>query len=255
MPDPIAFVSELFALPEYYRRMRKYEHVAPWRRVDYGTHSRQYAMFAEQPDPFAPTAVWMHGGSWQFGSPDILLTFGEYFWKRGYHVYMPSHRRIPRASGEMIFGDICASLQQLQEMMPVPTHMLLGGMSSGGHLATLSALRRAEWLQPNCTIQALLACGAPLSLKHLGASPTRRRLAGNIRAERFATIDPLAQLDAQDGPPPFPGLVIHGTADGMVPYTCAVAFVARARAIGWDRLRWHSLPGGHHLDATGWLVR
>lgn len=253
MLDPVEFVRELLALPAYHRGMQARTPRAPYRQVSYGTHPRQYAMLAEQADPYAPTAVWIHGGGWHFGRPELLLAFGDFFHAWGYRVWLPSHRRVPAVPGAAVLADVVEGLHYLQRTSPTPPQVLLGGMSSGGHLATLAALRAAEWARSGTAVRGLLSCGAPLSLKHLGPSPLRRRLAGALGSAGFGRLDPLTVLSERTDPPDFPALVLHGTRDGMVPWTCGLAFVARGKLVGWEDLRWVALPGGRHLDAVGWV--
>ena len=239
-------VRELAGIPGYHRHVRGVDCEGDWCRVDYGAHPRQYALVAEQPDPLAPVAVWWHGGGWQFGSPDLLVAFGEYFYRRGYTVWLPSHRRLPANSGRVVYADALKALRLAQRSASVPPRLLLGGTSSGGHLAMLCALRREGWLRGG-RIEAVVTKGAPLSLRHLGQSPTRRFFAGHHARPGFRALDPLAQLREDPG---FPALVLHGTRDGLVPYECGLAFQLAARRVGWRDCDLVTLPGATHLDTV-----
>lgn len=249
MISPLAAIRELANIPAYHKQLASKGTSTHWERLTYGNHKRQYVLFAEQDDPHAPVAVWIHGGGWQFGDPEKLVAFGEYFFKRGYTVYMPSHRRIPRHDGDAIFTDVCKALAMIQKRAFSPPQILLGGMSSGGQLAALLALRQNEW-RTSANLLGLITSGSPLSLRHMGASPTRRWFAGSPKKERFDTLDPYAQLKIK---PDFPAVILHGTKDGLVPWKSAVAFVNQARHVGWDELNFVSLPGGSHLDAATFI--
>lgn len=249
MIRPLAALREIVNIPAYHKRLLKMPNVAPWQKITYGEHPRQYALFAAQDDPQAPVAVWFHGGGWQFGNPEKLSAFGEYFFRRGYSVWMPSHRRIPRFNGTAIYEDACSALLLVQKHASSPPNLLLGGMSSGGQLAAIAALRQNDW-RSSATVHGLITCGSPLSLKHMGASPTRRRFAGSSKKTRFESFDPMAQLIEI---PDFPAVVIHGSDDGLVPWKSALAFVNQAKRLGWKNLEFVNLPGGSHLDSACFL--
>ncbi len=241
---------DLLAIAPYHRALSALSSDVEWERSTYGNHARQYALVAKQRDPLAPVAVYFHGGGWQFGSPELLQAFGAYFYARGFTVWLPSHRRLPRFGGSRIVADAFAALHHIQAAQPLPPHLLLGGMSSGGHLAALCALRQNEWLERG-SVQGLLLCGAPLSLHHLGHSPTRIRFAGRRSNSAFAKLDPMTHLSTSAVD--IPTVVIHGTHDGLVPYACSQAFVEEAKSRGWTDIRLVTLPAGTHLDAACWI--
>ena len=258
MIHALTAAREIAAIPGYHRNLGRLPGEAPWRRVAYGPHHRQYALLAEQADPYAPGAVYFHGGAWQFGSPERLSAFGEYFWQRGYTVWMPSHRRLTTHSGRAVYADALHAVRTVRDFhvgRGYPARMLLAGMSSGGHLAALCALRQNDWRggsrTDGCAVEGLLTSGAPLSLSHLAATPRRRRLAGPEGSAEFRSLDPLSRLTDDPG---FPAVILHGTRDGLVPFVSSVAFVAQARRVGWDRLRFVGLPGGSHLSAAEWVL-
>lgn len=249
MINPIAAIRELIRIPSYHRAVKELPVEGQWEKISYGDHERQYCLHARQEDQFAPTAVWFHGGGWQFGYPENLLAFGEYFFRRGYNVWMPSHRRVPRFSGSEIYADAKAAMKLIERISTAPPQLLLGGMSSGGQLASLLALRQNEWLRAG-QVRGLISAGAPLCFESLGASPTRRRFAGRRKSQRFQALNPVVHLTEKLD---FPAVILHGTDDGLVPWSCAQSFVEEARRVGWDSLKFCSIPGGTHLDSANWI--
>ncbi len=258
----VAAAQDLFRIPAYHRTLAQRPVGVQWESIAFGPHHRQQGLLALQPDQArAPLAVWIHGGGWQFGSPQLLESFGDYFFERGYHVWMPSHRRLFRYRGKHILDDLIAGFSELVARLPAgdrlgsdsidaPRPVLLGGMSSGGQLATLLALRQKLWAGSAFTTAGLIACGGPLSLAQIGSTPTRRRLAGAVASARWCDIDALHNLTEA---PDFPAIVLHGTADGLVPFESGLAFAAKAKRLGWDRLTFVPLPGGDHLSAARWI--
>ena len=261
----VAVAQDILRIRSYHRSLAALPVGVQWETIVFGEHHRQRGLLALQPEaPAAPLAVWIHGGGWQFGNPALLEAFGDYFYARGYHVWMPSHRRLFRYRGCDIVDDLAAGFGELASRLPGRHDhgrlksrgqasrwpVLLGGMSSGGQLATLLALRPGLWAGDAFATAGLIACGAPLSLAHIGSSPTRRRLAGAARSQRWCDIDALHNLERA---PDFPAVLLHGTADGLVPFESGLAFASKARSIGWDSLRFVPLPGGDHLSAARWI--
>ena len=243
--------GEAMFLPGYHRRMARIGTLGTYTRIAYGPHARQYLLHRPARRPGAPAVVWWHGGGWQFGSPDRLLGFGEYFHRRGYAVYLASHRRLPRFRGSALLADALDARRLVEQRHPGPQRLLLGGVSSGGHLAALCALRQNRTHAPS-SVAGLLTCAAPLSLGDLPWSPTLRRLAGSGSSPQRGSLDPLSCLTS---PPDFPALMLHGTADGLVPYRAAQRFWRKAERIGWTSLQAVTLPGGSHLDANEWVFQ
>lgn len=247
--QPLAITRDLLRIRSYHRRLAELPRSIAWQKVAYGKHDRQYGLWAQHPDAGAPIAIWLHGGAWQFGSPEILAAFGEYFFQQGYSVWMPSHRRLPKYRGCDILDDLGLGLSFMLRKSPTSASIVIGGMSSGGQLAALLALRQNGWNEGK-KIEGLICCGAPLSLSHLGSSPVRRRLAGAQGSDRWCSLDPILQLEQS---PNFPAVVLHGTSDGLVPFSSSLAFAAKAKQLGWKSLTFVALPGGDHLSAARWV--
>ena len=256
--DFAAAARDLLSIRPYHRALGKLENAdVTWSRHSYGPHARQYGLLALRPEaPGAPLAVYFHGGGWQFGSPELLRAFGAYFYRRGFHVWMPSHRRLPRFRGCDIRDDAVAAMRYCfgdsrpLPHSPAPRQVLLAGVSSGGQLAALMALRQNAWHDGEAVAAGLAACGSPLSLEAMGPSPTRYRFAGRREGTHWCDLDPLHHLTTA---PDFPAVVLHGQRDGLVPVGCSEAFVAQGRALGWTGLEYLPLPGGDHLSAARWV--
>ena len=224
-----------------------------WEKLRYGIHRHQYVLRAAQRDPQAPVAIWIHGGGWRFGSPESLEVFGHYFFQQGYEVLLPSHRRLPRFRGWQIADDIRMALDIGLSGGKTGRSLLLGGMSSGAHLAATAAFKAGQWL-PEHTISGLISCGGPLCLDQLGFSPVVRTLAGQSDKDLRASLNPIEQLRRSAQPPPFKALLIHGTNDGLVPVECSLAFYSEARQLGWEDIELITIPQGDHLAAVRWIM-
>ena len=67
-------------------------------KISYGKHRRQYFLLFEPQNGIITQdkiILYIHGGGWQFGSPDAFAVHGQFLTNQGYAVIMPSHRRLP----------------------------------------------------------------------------------------------------------------------------------------------------------------
>lgn len=127
------------------------------------------------------------------------------------------------------------------------------GHSAGGHLvAWLAARHRLPERSPWRTAEPLAAAVVPLAgvldlamadELALGGNAARSLLGGPPRRhpDRWAVTDPARLL-----PTGVRTVLVHGTADGIVPVEVARSYAAAARAAG-DDVVLHELPGVEHF--------
>jgi acetyl esterase/lipase len=251
---------ELLHLPTYWIRMRR----APLPEMtpehhSYGDHPRQYFLFfkpAPGEENEKPLIVYFHGGGWCFGSPEAFKAHARVFLEAGFPVALPSVRRIPRYRFHHMELDLTALLRYLEGLKKENgwkgRPLVIGGMSSGGHLAAHLAFNSdiQERSRVGASVLAgAFFCGTPLDLDPLSLSPVIRLLAGAPQRPAFRRANSIMHL------PPhrkIPMLIIHGAQDGLVPNDSAESFVEKAIAFHAGPVKWHVLPGGTHLDAASW---
>ena len=251
-------VHEIIHLPLFWARMLVASKSGfEARRLYYGPHPRQYYLLLQAgAGRCSGTVIYFHGGSWRFGSPEAFRIHGEVFAREGFRVIMPSVRRIPRYN----FLDFREDLRQftlhlqgiLDEAQPAPLPIIIGGMSSGAHLAAQLLFQRSILREagiPSSRLSGLFLCGAPLDLVKMPDTPVIRCLAGRRGGPLFGLANPVNQLH---DPPCIPVLFIHGTKDGLTPIENAISFETKLRAVHGGDIEFHILPGGTHLDAGSW---
>ncbi|RMF28922.1 MAG: alpha/beta hydrolase [Bacteroidetes bacterium] len=254
--------NEMARLPFWWLELMR-QPIGPHRRGRhaYGPHRRQYFLLMEREaglGPHDPLVLYIHGGGWQFGYPEAFLSQGQMLLEQGFTVVLPTHRRLPFHDGLAIQSDLVHCLQTLKKVLRErgwrSGPLILGGMSSGGHLAALlffdAALWQAGgWPQPPA---GLFLLGAPLELRAMRRSPWLRWLAGPPEGERFRKLNPIEHLQTRPYPPV---LIVHGHLDGLVECENARIFARKLEACspGCASCLW--LERATHLDVAAWSFR
>jgi acetyl esterase/lipase len=110
----------------------------------YGCDPRQ-VLDLYLPDTASPRLlVFVHGGGWRGGDKRQYGPLGELLASFGYAVALPNHRLAPQhpfpAQAEDVAAAVACVLRYASESGIQPRGILLGGHSSGAHLAALLAL-------------------------------------------------------------------------------------------------------------------
>lgn len=252
------FIYEVLRLPLWVFRMesqpKKKVHKV---KVKYGKHHRQYLLhYRPKNDEKSHVVIYIHGGGWQFGRPEMFRPNAQTLVEKGYHVFMPTHRRIPVFDITHIREDLVTGLQKIYNIMEEEglsgKKVLLGGMSSGANLAGLITFDRrlmedAGWERSRLAGSFLL--GPPLNLNGMWNSPPLYVLAGKRSGTKFPLANPIQHLRKNDE---LPILILHPEKDGLVEYKSVLDFCAKAKAMGYENLEFHTLPGMIHMDAASW---
>ncbi|RME12712.1 MAG: alpha/beta hydrolase [Bacteroidetes bacterium] len=255
------FLYEILRIPLWLPKL----YAAPRRpmleqRHQYGTHRRQYILEFAPPPGHATkelVIVYIHGGGWMFGSPEMFRANAFRLTQAGYRVFMPSHRRLPRHFIPHMRQDMVRIMTTIRSLMAVEGighwPVILGGSSSGGHLSALFAFDaslRKEAGPEAAAIHGLFLLGAPVHLEMMWHSPPLYLLAGRRNSDRFRNANPYRHLS---GSAKLPVLIMHGENDGLVETDSVVAFAEKLKELNQAETRLEILPGGNHLDSAGWF--
>jgi acetyl esterase/lipase len=246
--------------------------VTSWRAVEYATipgHRPLLLDLHRADGPLPALIVFVHGGGWRGGSRSA---FGPAYadWSPSPFRQLAAHGFAVasldyRLSGEARFPgpleDVAAGLGWLRahaEHLGIDaTRTALWGESAGGHLAALLALTdpdiRAvvDWYGPSdlTTVAADAAAGG-ISAVDPGAPDSREALmlgtAPSSDPERAQAASPVEYVHA--AAPPF--LLLHGTADRLVPTRQSERLAAALDDVG-AAVTLELLDGADHL----WLGR
>jgi acetyl esterase/lipase len=250
--------------------------VAVHREVVYATPLGFRPLVLDLHVPRQPAAVclYLHGGGWRAGSrregPGAAATwFFDRVARHGLAVASVDYRLSGEARFPAQCEDVAAAARFLAEHADrygLPDAQVVWGVSAGGHLAALHALRDA-------TTRAAVCWYAPTDLATLaddvadasgrpdrGAASREGMLVGgplNERRAQVAEASPVTWAARATSPPPF--LLVHGDADSSVPPRQSRRLADALGAAG-GRVRMELAPGGTHMlpelddAATGGLV-
>ncbi|MGX5654266.1 alpha/beta hydrolase fold domain-containing protein [Geodermatophilus nigrescens] len=224
-----------------------------------------------------PVVVWVHGGAWMVGNRHVLpgaLRPGQLvdeLLAAGLAVASVEYRHAREARFPAQLHDVKAAVRWLRHHAAAtgidPGRVGIAGESAGGHLAALVALTAdrpdlegdvgvrgpsshvdvvVDWYgvadaatMPELEIPRHVAAALPPE----DLVPPLEVLLDGVDAATREAVSPLASVHA--GAPPF--LLLHGTADRVVPHGQSERLAAALRGAGAD-VRLESIPGAGH----GW---
>jgi alpha-L-fucosidase 2 len=217
-----------------------------------GTPLFMDASIPEGPGPFA-AAIVVHGGGWVRGnrSTDVApllppLTRAGIAW---FSIDYRLSNDISQfgTAVEDVKNAIRFVKAHAAEYRVDPERIALVGESAGGQLAAMAALAPEAGLD----VKAVVALYAPTDLVALAETSNfvprqiRDALQGtpfaNFILARLRQLSPVSNIKA--GAPPF--LLIHGTDDGLVPYSQSKVMCERLKAAGGS-CRLYPVEGGGH---------
>jgi alpha-L-fucosidase 2 len=201
----------------------------------------------------APAAIIVHGGGWVAGDRKIdVAPLFRPLSEAGFAWFSISYRL---AANAMQFGaavdDVESAIRFVKshatEFHVDPNRIALIGESAGGQLAAMAALR----MQPDTAVKAVVGLYAPNDLITL--LKTSNYVPVQIRSQvigkpweglilaALAKLSPIENV--RRDMPPF--LLIHGTADPLVPFEQSEAMCRRMRAVGAS-CEIYAVPGAGH---------
>jgi acetyl esterase len=204
-----------------------------------GTSLRLDASIPDGSGPF-PAAIIVHGGGWVRGDKRIdVAPLFKPLSDAGIAWFSINYRL---ATDPLSFGvavnDVEAAIRFVKENAGEyridPNRVALIGESAGGQLAGMAALNGA----PGTSVKAVVALYAPTDLVALAKdselipSSIRDSVKGTpfegLLLAQLAQLSPIEKV--RPGMPPF--LLIHGTADPLVPFAQSRAMCMRMQSVG-----------------------
>lgn len=249
------------------------------RNIPYGAAGRENCLDIYQPSdrPAQPMPVIIHvpGGGWVTGSKDQqALPLLHHLAARGWTCFSINYRLAPRARFPAMIEDVLRAISWVKshaaDYGANPDYVAITGGSAGGHLASLAALiRDREQFQPGFEqIDTQVSVAIPMYGRYDFLN--RHKLLAGAGLEPFlgkmvmpgppASCPELWELASPEsqvhaGAPPF--LVIHGSADSMIPVEEARHFVAALRAVSTNPVDYAEVPGAQHgydMVCSSWAM-
>ncbi len=213
----------------------------------------------------APLLVFIHGGAWAHGKRSDYLTYLIPFAQQGYITATVSYRLIDDgiypACAEDIRDAVQWFFQNGEKYGYDPDRIALVGGSAGGHLSLLGAYgwhpageKQDSAVTPRHKIKAVVDIYGPFDLT-TPYSRTHRlvtRLIGHSydeKPELYREASPMQYLDKADPAT----LILHGTADNLVPVSQSDTLKARLDKLGIPNV-YCRVPGWPHTMDLGQRV-
>ena len=200
-----------------------------WPEVPYGPHPEQRMRIWEL-DDLAPRDGWpavllLHGGGWTSGSPEEFVSFAPKLARNGWYVAAVRYRLADQHTIADALDDVLAAIDFIHHQQVDRTKVALWGYSAGAHLALLAAQRVPDKVRAVVGVAAATDPSTLPEFENLFDVPDRESLIPMV-------AEPLEK-------PPI--LLVHGTADALVPYEQSKDFAQRNPAA--ELL---TVPGGDH---------
>ncbi len=217
-----------------------------------------------------PAIIWIHGGAWVGGTTDGFMPHARYFAARGLVAFNITYR-LARPTGPIVADcvrDCRSALRYIRAHAAAlgvdPQRIAVAGDSAGGHLAAALGLL-PDFNHPDDDTRisgrpdAMLLYNPVLDLTE--ADWIRYAVGGPALADRKSPrpADTASLATARALSPVFhvtsdapPALLLHGTADKIVPISQADRFAAAAQQAG-VRCDYERLPDlGHAFVIAGY---
>ena len=203
-----------------------------------------------------PALIFVHGGGWRAGDrasfapgEQGFASTGRRFAGLGYAVFSVDYRLAPAFRFPAQLADVRAAIRWVRahsRRYRVDGRRLgLFGVSAGGNLAALAALRGRGDLASGTRVRALVVWSSPMDLLRF-ASAGRPQVAEYLGCSaascpgRYRAASPTSWVDPSDPPT----LIANGTSE-IVPLVQAQALARRLHAAGVSS-RLLVIPGARH---------
>jgi acetyl esterase/lipase len=193
-----------------------------------------------RPAALRPLLVYIHGGGWSGGNARTTGAFEDFpallarFAAQGYAVASLNYRLSGTSAFPAARDDVRTAIDWLQDHAATygldPQRLAVWGNSSGGHLAALAALRCDRDARNHPCPKVLVSWFGIYDMQRILADDDYPRIRKAARRFMGCADAPcsVATVDAASAAPR-PGhvdtavLLVHGTADPVVPYAQSVA--------------------------------
>ena len=173
-----------------------------------------------------PTVLAIHGGSWTRGSRIDVTPMAMMLGAHGYAVVAPNYRLAPASIYPAQLDDVRAAVRWMAEHAAQygfdPQRLVSYGESAGAQLAALLALQPAAGVP---RVSAVIDMAGPMNLTVADDNPQAAMIVQsylgaprNANLQLYRAASPVTYITSTS--PPF--LIIHGTADDVVPYSQSV---------------------------------
>jgi acetyl esterase/lipase len=189
-----------------------------------------------------PAVVFVHGGGWRAGHRGHFSRQAMYLAARGYVCACIEYRLSGEATFPAQIEDVKCAIRWMRaegakHFKADSTRIAVSGGSAGGHLALLAgtsgdaAVLEGDggWKEYSSRVQCVAAFNPACDFSRHFSNAVGDFLGGSAEEvpEAYRMATPASWLDEND--PPM--ILLHGTDDKTVPYSQAVEFVSKLKAL------------------------
>jgi len=200
------------------------------------------AWYWQAPRADAPTVLYLHGARWNLNGSAFRM---DAWTRMGYSMLAIDYRGFGESttllpSQDTALQDASAALAELARRQPDPARRFLYGHSLGGAIAIdLAAQADRPAIAGLIVESSFTSVAAMLGTLRWGKLPG----ASLLVTQPFASVEKLATLTT-------PMLLMHGTADRVVPHTMSDELFAAARKVPSELKRLVKIDGASHSGAV-----
>jgi acetyl esterase/lipase len=204
-----------------------------------------------------PVVVFIHGGGWTKGDKDQLAWQCIRYAQAGYVAATVSYRLIDESPFPACILDVMEAIRYIKSICPEfagdPEKIGLQGYSAGAHLALLIALasdegafHSGEYAAYDSSVKCAFVISTPTDFKERHKQDGSLNMLSaeqNVDQAFLKAVSPLYYVSADQ----LPILMVHGTADDLVPSFHYQHFQNRCDAAGVENFKLITEPGGDHM--------
>lgn len=204
-----------------------------------------------------PVVVFIHGGGWRNGDKDQVAWQCIRYAQKGYVAVTVSYRLADEAPFPACIFDVMEAIRYIKSICPEmsgnPDNIGLQGYSAGAHLALMVALagnnkafHSGAYPEFNSSVKCAFVISTPTDFVERRKRGGPLKMFSDTQNEDQAflkNVSPLYHVSADQ----VPILMVHGTADTLVPSFHYEGFQKKCEEVGVENYKLITHPEGGHM--------
>lgn len=230
-------LRESFSYFGMYKKMFSMKKTITPEKLSFGEDKDQYLLYYEPENVSSDKIiVWVHGGGWNAGSPTFFDFVGQSIAAMGYRFISIGYRlspknKYPRQIKDVVLG-YKAAIHLLKEKGIDTSKIVISGPSAGAHLSSILVYdaRLHKKMDVNMDgVIGFIGAGGPYSFS-TETSLSVKLLLNQLFKKNYDRKrgEPCSLIQKSD----IPMLLIQSEHDGLIDFSCAELFSAKAKELG-----------------------